>query len=158
MQLRYRAILTMLLMCASAAEALPTQTRACGNAAVDRFVDAWNRADATSLGGLFVGQGDLVIPTGEVFSGSVAITGFYQKAFDSGYAGSHAQAVIVRMRNLAPGVCLADGTWAIKDAHRVGAGQGDEYGVFNAVLVLTHGTWKISALREQTSAQKLTVF
>jgi hypothetical protein len=100
---------------------------------------------------------DLVIPTGQLFSGSDTIRAFYQSAFDSGYADSSAEAAILQARLVTTGVCILDGTWRISRAHHGQASEADESGVFSALLVYRQGIWKISALREQSSAQKLEI-
>jgi aminoglycoside 3-N-acetyltransferase I len=55
-------------------------------------------------------------------------------------------------------VCVLDGTWRITRARQGEASGADESGVFSALLVYRKGTWKISALREQSSAEKLESF
>ena len=157
MMLRQSLALLLLPMIAHGAQARPAHNPACSGAPVEQFLSAWGHADARSIAALFLTDADLVVPTGQLFSGSDTIRAFYQRAFDSGYAGSSAEAAILQTRSVSAGVCLLDGTWKIARAQHGEATEADESGVFSAVLVYRRGTWKISALREQSSADKLEI-
>jgi uncharacterized protein (TIGR02246 family) len=122
---------------------------------IPAFTDAWARADAPGLAALFASDGDLMIPTGNVFSGREAIGGFYASVFAQGYKGSKGAGDIVRLRVLQPDVMVGDGTWSITGAHKDGKEAVAERGVFTFVAVKREGKWRISALREQTSATRL---
>jgi uncharacterized protein (TIGR02246 family) len=156
MLLRSLAIV-LLTMIVADSQATPAHNAACSDAPVERFLNAWGRADAKSIAALFLADADLVIPTGQLFSGSDTIRAFYQKAFDSGYADSSATAAILQARLVDKGVCVLDGTWKITRARQGEASGADESGVFSALLVYRNGIWKISALREQSSAEKLEI-
>jgi uncharacterized protein (TIGR02246 family) len=156
MLLRSLAIV-LLTMIVADSQATPAHNAACSEAPVERFLDAWSRADAKSIAALFLTDADLVIPTGQLFSGSDTIRAFYQKAFDSGYADSSATAVILQARLVDRAVCVLDGTWRITRARQGKDAGADESGVFSALLVYRNGIWKISALREQSSAEKLEI-
>jgi uncharacterized protein (TIGR02246 family) len=146
-----------LTIIAGEAQARLAHNSPCSEAPVERFLSAWGHADAKSIAALFLTDADLVVPTGQLFSGSDTIRAFYQKAFDSGYADSSAMADILQARLVNTGVCLLDGTWRIARARHGEAPKADESGVFSALLVYRRGIWKISALREQSSAEKLEI-
>ena len=125
---------------------------------IPQFTAAWAHADANGIAALFAPDGDLIIPTGNVFSGRETIAGFYSSVFAEGYRGSKGTGEIVRMRLVQPGVAVGDGTWSITGARdRAGKDAAPERGIFTFVAVKQQGKWHISALREQTSAASLTV-
>jgi uncharacterized protein (TIGR02246 family) len=124
---------------------------------IPRFADAWAHADAHGIAGIYAADGDLVIPTGQVISGRDAIAGFYAAVFAKGYQGSKGEGTIERLRFVRPDVAVGDGTWSIVGAHGAnGQAAPAERGVFAFVAVKQENQWLISALREQTSATKLT--
>ena len=123
---------------------------------IPAFTDAWGRSDASGLASLFASDGDLMIPTGNVFSGREAIGAFYSSVFANGYRGSKGTGEIARVRFVQPNVAVGDGTWSIAGAHdKDGKDAATERGVFTFVAVKQAGQWRISALREQTSATGL---
>src|ERR1700730_17652499 len=139
--------LVLLTMILADSQATPAHNAACSEAPVERFLNAWGRADAKSIAALFLTDADLVIPTGQLFSGSDTIRAFYRSAFDSGYADSAAEATILQARLDSAGVCLLFLTSDIARArHAADASEADESGVFSALLVYRQGVWKISAL------------
>ena len=123
---------------------------------IPAFTDAWGRSDSSGLASLFASDGDLMIPTGNFFSGRDAIGAFYASVFANGYRGSKGVGEIARVRFLQPNVAVGDGTWSIAGAHdKEGKEAGVERGVFTFVAVKQGDRWRISALREQTSATEL---
>ena len=157
MVLRRTLALLLLTTIIDGVQARPAHKPACSAVPVERFLSAWSHADAKSIAALFLTDADLVVPTGQLFSGSDTIRAFYQSAFDSGYADSSAEAAVRQTRLVSTGVCLLDGTWKIAGARHGEASEGDESGVFSALLVYRQGIWKISALREQSSAKELEI-
>ena len=117
------------------------------------YIDAWNRADAEGIASQFVADGDLVAPDGTRASGQAAIRAFYAAAFQRGYSGSRAGISVVAMRAIRRDVIIADGTWFIENARTPdGAVAPREEGVATLVAVKALGGWRVSAVREQTSA------
>src|SRR5882762_5121580 len=117
------------------------------------YIDAWNRADAEGIASQFVADGDLVAPDGIRASGRAAIRAFYAAAFQRGYSGSRAGISVVAMRAIRRDVIIADGTWFIENARTPdGAVAPREEGVATLVAVKALGGWRVSAVREQTSA------
>lgn len=123
---------------------------------IPAFTDAWARSDAPGLASLFAPDGDLMIPTGNLFSGREAISVFYASVFVNGYRGSKGAGEIARVRFVQPNVAVGDGTWSITGVHdKDGKEAAAERGVFTFVAVKQGDQWRISALREQTSATDL---
>lgn len=134
----------------------PDQDEAQIRKLIPAFTDAWARADAQGIAWLFAPDGDLVIPTGNVFSGRETIGGFYASVFAGGYRGSKGTGAIVRLRFVRPDIAVCDGIWSITGAHdKDGKESAPERGVFTVVAVKQEGKWRIGALREQTSATSL---
>lgn len=120
------------------------------------YVSAWNHADPHALAGAFAADGDFVNPTGYLAKGPAQIEGFYREAFARGYAGSHAQFTTRLVRRLAPGVIAVDGEWSITGAHdAAGHAAPTEAGIATAVLVAGADGWRVTLLREQSSAEHL---
>lgn len=125
---------------------------------IPAFTGAWGRADAQGLAQLFAPDGDLVIPTGNVFSGREMIGGFYASVFAGGYRGSEGSGEIVRLHFVRPDVVVGDGIWSITGARdKEGKDSAPERGVFTVVAVKQGDKWQISSLREQTSATSLKI-
>ena len=123
---------------------------------IPQFLDAWGHADAAQLASVFAPDGDLIIPTGNVFSGREAIGAFYSSVFQNGYKGSRATGVIERMRFITPDIAIADGRWTIAGAHdQDGKDAPTERGIFSVIVARKRSRWLMSALREQTSAVTL---
>jgi uncharacterized protein (TIGR02246 family) len=101
----------------------------------------------------FVADGDLITPSGIRASGHAAIRAFYASAFQRGYSGSRAGISFVAMRAIRRDTIIVDGTWFIENARTpAGAVAPREEGVATLVAVKTPGGWRVSAVREQTSA------
>ena len=117
------------------------------------YINAWNRADAEGIASLFVADGDLVAPDGTRASGHAAIRAFYAAAFQRGYSGSRAGISIVALRAVGRDVVIVDGTWFIENARTAGGAVAPrEEGVATLVAVKASGGWRVTAVREQTSA------
>lgn len=125
-------------------------------ALAQHYVDAWNHSDAEGIASQFVAKGDLITPAGMRASGYAAIRAFYDSAFRRGYAGSRAGIGIVSTRAVRRDVIVADGTWFIENARTPsGAAAPREEGIATLVAVKTPEGWRISAVREQTSASAI---
>lgn len=123
----------------------------------NKLTAAWDSADAAAIAQLYTDDGDVIIPTGLVLQGKQPIRDFYASVFASGYAGSRGHGKIVRWRAIGSTAYVVDGTWSITGVHkRDGKSAPDESGIFNAFFSKSHGRWQLAALREQTSATKLT--
>ncbi len=122
------------------------------------FEHAWHAADGAKLGNLFTGDGDLVIPTGELMHGQAKIAGFYNSVFDRGYRGSTTTARIAQVRHVSRDIIIADATWEISGAvTTAGAAKPPERGILVVVLKRVDKQWRVAALREQSSATRVAV-
>ncbi len=121
-----------------------------------RFIDAWNRADADDLATQFVADGDLITPDGIRSHGRASIRAFYNGAFRRGYAGSIAGITFVAIRPVAHEVMILDGTWFIANARTsVGEPAPREQGIATMIVVKTNRGWRVSAVREQSNASAI---
>lgn len=121
------------------------------------YIAAWNAADAKKISTNFIADGDFINPTGFHARGPTEIEAFYAQAFAAGYAHSKATFTPRVVRMIAPGVAAIDGEWTISGARKpTGQSIPDESGIANAIVVKTPRGWKVSLLREQSSATKIT--
>ena len=123
-------------------------------AVIKSVLSAWGLADAHAIAAQYEPDGDFVSPTGDHAVGHDAIEAFYKAAFEAGYAGSAATATAVHVRAVSSAFALIDGYWSIQPT-TVSKIAEAESGLFVALLHWHDGRWRISALREQTSAKKL---
>ncbi|HEY8310193.1 MAG TPA: SgcJ/EcaC family oxidoreductase [Gemmatimonadaceae bacterium] len=123
---------------------------------LDEFKQAWHSADGVKLGSLFTEDGDLVIPTGELFHGRSKIAGFYNSVFAHGYRTSSTSASVVQLRHVTGSVMIVDATWEISGAVATnGTPKPVERGILSVTLKREGTRWLVDALREQTSATKI---
>ncbi|MEO9264046.1 MAG: SgcJ/EcaC family oxidoreductase [Candidatus Baltobacteraceae bacterium] len=135
----------------------PPQVPAAIRNVIATYEAAWDRSDSSALAAQYVPDGDLMIPTGEVFSGPQTIAAFYTSVFKRGYSGTHGVGSIDRFRYLSSNMAVVDGTWGILGVPNVDKGSHDERGLFTAFLVNVDGNWRIAGLREQSSGKKINV-
>jgi uncharacterized protein (TIGR02246 family) len=121
---------------------------------INNVLTAWGRADARAIADQYEPDGDFVSPTGDHAVGHEAIEAFYKAAFEAGYAGSAASATAAHVRALSAAFVLIDGNWTIQPTVASKIAE-PEAGLFVALLHWHDGHWRISALREQTSAREL---
>ena len=148
---------TALLLLSGGCDAMARASETVGHPlqpVIAKILEAWNRSDANAIAAQYETRGDFVSPDGMHAGGRHAIGAFYAGAFARGYAGSHATADVVHVRNLSATIALVDGSWSIepKPASKV---RQREAGLFFAVLHRHGGRWSIAALREQSSATSL---
>jgi uncharacterized protein (TIGR02246 family) len=123
-------------------------------AVIESVLSAWGRADAHAIAAQYEPDGDFVSPTGDHAVGHGAIEAFYRAAFEAGYAGSAATATAAHVRLLSTTFAVIDGYWTIQPTAASKITE-PESGLFFALLRWHDGQWRISALREQTSAIEL---
>jgi uncharacterized protein (TIGR02246 family) len=123
---------------------------------VRSYVSAWNRSDAHAISSLFSGDGDFVSPDGFYARGPSQIEAFYTAAFHRGYGGSKGDFVPRIVRQVSANVVAVDGVWSIDGAREAnGTARAAEQGLAVAILVRQGGQWRVSLLREQSSAKTL---
>jgi uncharacterized protein (TIGR02246 family) len=147
------AVIALLMFGSQSVRAGPDVAEAAVRTLLQNYIDAWNRADAEGIASQFVADGDLVAPDGIRASGHAAIRAFYAAAFQRGYSGSRAGISVVALRAIRRDVIIVDGTWFIENARTpAGAVAPREEGVATLVAVKAGDGWRVSAVREQTSA------
>lgn len=121
------------------------------------YIASWNEANAKKISANFIADGDFINPTGFHARGPAEIEAFYARAFAAGYAHSTATFTPRVVRMIASGVAAIDGEWTITGARKpAGEAIPNESGIANAIVVKTPQGWKVSLLREQSSATKIT--
>jgi len=136
--------MTLALLLAAAVATSPAQL-------LEGYRAAWDRADATALGGFYASEGELATPYGVRARGRAAVAAFYRTAFQHGYGGSRGEARLDELRAIGPGLVIARGRWAIHGARdEAGAARPAECGELAAVLRRETGSggWRILVLHE----------
>jgi uncharacterized protein (TIGR02246 family) len=133
---------------------LGRNAKGCDRSRNGNVLRGWSRADAHAIAAQYEMKGDFISPDGLHAQGRREIEAFYSEAFARGYAGSHASATVIHVRNLSATLALADGIWSIEPTLASKVRQ-PEAGLFVAVLHRRAGRWWIAALREQSSARTL---
>ena len=122
----------------------------------DGYIGAWKKADPALIAANFTTDGDFISPAGFHAVGRRRIADFYARAFAAGYRGADAGFTARASRQIAPGVVVIDGEWFIAGAHdAAGKPIADERGIATAVLVRQASRWRVAALREQSSAGRI---
>jgi uncharacterized protein (TIGR02246 family) len=121
-----------------------------------QYQSYWEHGDAQGISSMYTADGDLIVPTGMVLSGRDMIKLFYTQVLSGAYKGSRVTIDVPQMRSLSADIMLVDGDWSIVGARdKEGKELPAERGVYSLVAVRQNGTWLITALREQTSANSL---
>lgn len=148
------AIVFAAQLAASSVPAAPVGPDDAPQMVINTYLAAWNRADARAIGAQFAAKGDFINPYGDLATGPAEVEAFYAAAFKHGYAGSRGSFKIIKVRPLGRGFVAADGQWGISGARKPdGSVRAPESGIATAVIVEEHGKWRITLLREQTSAR-----
>ena len=155
-QVGFAVLMILVFACPRRLRAGTAGSAAAITAATTSFTDAWNSSDGDGIARVFMKNGTLVIPDGTMLEGRSAIEAFYRDVFSRGYRGSRARSVVKRVSVLLSDVAIVDGEWSIEGAHTANGGlRSPEHGIFCAVLVHQNNSWRIAALREQTSATQV---
>jgi len=110
--------------------------------------DAWNRGDLPGFAAYYENSSDTTFMGKEVVRGGVAaILERYRKAYRTSEAMGKLTFSEIEIRNLAPGVALVTGKFALE---RTPAGGGPAWGRYTLVVRQTSGGWKI--IHDHTSA------
>lgn len=135
-----------LAQAASAPDDSPTTMEV--RALTDRFVEAWNRHDPAGLAALWTDDGDYAEPDGRTVHGRAEIEKLFALEHGSVFKKSELHLVVERVRSVADGVVVADGTYELFNAtDPVGRPIGTRTGYFTNILVKQGDGWKVSASR-----------
>jgi uncharacterized protein (TIGR02246 family) len=102
---------------------------------MDRFVDAWNRADGDAYGKNYWMDAELVGPTGMIWSGRTAIAGMHVDLWAGPFRGSHIDAELRRVRKVGTNCLLVDLDLSLQGAQQAPPGAVvDAHGVIRTRL------------------------
>ena len=110
---------------------------------VERFDETRNTGDWKGFAALFVKEADQIISSGTWRKGPEDIAKGMQEITSTAYKGATHKTTADRVRMLAPGVAISDGTFTITNI----AGGGGRKGLVTMVLVKDGGEWRIAAAR-----------
>ena len=110
---------------------------------VERFDETRNTGDWKGFAALFVKEADQLISSGTWRKGPEDIAKGMQEITSTAYEGATHKTTADRVRMLAPGVAISDGTFTITNI----AGGGGRKGLVTMVLVKNGGEWRIAAAR-----------
>lgn len=110
---------------------------------VERFDETRNTGDWKGFAALFAKEADQLISSGTWRKGPEDIAKGMQEIASTAYKGATHKTTSDRVRMLAPGVAISDGTFTITNI----AGGGGRKGLVTMVLVKDGGEWRIAAAR-----------
>lgn len=114
-------------------------------AAIDSYLEAFNRGDAKAVTGHWTEDGELVTPTGEVLKGHPALEAAFAAYFKEA-SGAKLELFDTRIKLLSPRVASESGmAWvSIGD-------EPSEIATYEAVHVKTADGWRMDSVREVTA-------
>jgi uncharacterized protein (TIGR02246 family) len=115
---------------------------------VQRFDDTRNTGDWKALAALFTKDADQLISSGTWRRGPDDIAKGMQEITSTAYKGATHKTTADRVRMLAPGIAISDGTFTITNI----AGGGGRTGLVTMVLMKDGGEWRIAAARSMVPA------
>jgi uncharacterized protein (TIGR02246 family) len=113
-------------------------------AAMDRFMDAWNRHDAKAFAAVFAEDADFTNWRGTGASGRSKIEEFHAPMFATIFKNSHLKYTDIKSRFIRPDVAAVDVRWemtGVLDAQ--GNSRPDRLGLLNFVMAKNDGQWQI---------------
>jgi uncharacterized protein (TIGR02246 family) len=118
------------------------------NAAHVKYVENWNRHDAAALAAMWTEDGDYTEPDGRTVFGREDVLRLLKLEHGSVFSDSHLDLHVERVRLVAKGVAVVDGTYELLGAKDpTGRPIGLRSGYFTTVMVKQDGQWKVSAAR-----------
>lgn len=151
---RLLAVAVVVVLMAPLAEAQPTaRPKPTGEEAAvyalhEQFSERWNRHDIPALASVWAEDGDYIEPDGSAVFGRGEVQRRFGFEHGSVFKDTHLSLVVERVRFLADGVALADGTYELfgaRDPH--GRPIGTRSGYLTSVAVKDGDAWKVSAVR-----------
>ncbi len=126
----------------------PTGQEAEVHALHKKYAEAWNRHDVPGLAALWTDKGDYTEPDGRTVFGRAEVQRLYGYEHASVFKESRLSLFVERVRFIAEGVALSDGTYELFDARDPnGHPIGLRSGYFTTALVKEKGEWKVTAVR-----------
>ena len=130
-----------------AAEPAPMSDEDMIRARLDEYEQAYTNGDVAKLGAMFVEDGDLIDPTGNLTHGRAALEERWQKMFAGPVKGTtNIEATSIRL--LRPDIAIVDGT---SQSFGMKAADGTEIrnvpGMYSSVWVKRNGQWLLHCLR-----------
>jgi uncharacterized protein (TIGR02246 family) len=112
----------------------------------ERFVEAFNRADAEAVAATYLPGGEITLQDGTVLAGREAITAFYREGFEEdGETKPRAAIEVDSVRFVTPGVAIESGTLLITKAGDVTTSH-----PYTAVQIMQEdGTWLTGSVRDE---------
>lgn len=112
----------------------------------ERFVEAFNRADAAAVAATYLPGGEITLQDGTVLAGREAIAEFYREGFDeAGETKPRAAIEVDSVRFVTPGVAIESGTLLITKAGDVTTSH-----PYTAVQIMQEdGTWLTGSVRDE---------
>jgi uncharacterized protein (TIGR02246 family) len=115
---------------------------------VERFDETRNSGDWKGFAALFAKDADQLISSGTWRKGPEDIAKGMQEITSTTYKGATHKTTADRVRMLAPGIAISDGTFTITNI----AGGGGRTGLVTMVLMKDGGEWRIAAARSMVPA------
>lgn len=112
----------------------------------ERFVEAFNRADAEAVAATYLPGGEITLQDGTVLTGREAIAAFYREGFEeAGEVKPRAAIEVDSVRFVTPGVAIESGTLLITKA-----GDTTTSHPYTAVQIMQEdGTWLTGSVRDE---------
>ena len=143
MKIISRSVLVVALAAAAGGVSGQAGDEAAIRRVVERFDETRNTGDWKGFAALFVKEADQIISSGTWRKGPEDIAKGMQEITSTAYKGATHKTTADRVRMLAPGVAISDGTFTITNI----AGGGGRKGLVTMVLVKDGGEWRIAAAR-----------
>jgi len=123
------------------------ETLSAANALVERFVDAWNRADGIAYGENYWAEAELVNPSGAIVSGKPAIVQEHVDLWGGIFKGSHIAGKVRRVQMLGANYMIVDCDFQLSGFAKPPPGAPPWATVLNNhlkhVMEKRDGAWKI---------------
>jgi uncharacterized protein (TIGR02246 family) len=143
MRMCFLSVLVIVLAATASAGSAQATDEAAIRRVVERFDETRNTGDWKGFAALFAKEADQLISSGTWRKGPEGIAKGMQEIASTAYKGATHKTTSDRVRMLAPGVAISDGTFTITNI----AGGGGRKGLVTMVLVKDGGEWRIAAAR-----------
>lgn len=148
-----RASISILAICATIAASAASggqthyEGKAVADAMVNRFVDAWNRADGAAYGENYWPEAELVDPSGAISTGRAKIVQEHVQLWAGIFKGSHITGRVRRIQVLCPNFMVVDFDAQVSGLRRPPPGSPPNAKVLKNhlkhILEKRNGVWKV---------------